>query len=347
MNNKSITVFTLLILLVAVGIFFNPFYRIKEGNQVVITRFGEVVKTEKNSGLHLKIPVIDQVIVYPKKILAWDGEKALLPTRENQLIWVDTTARWRIKNPEKFYAAVRTETKAFKNLDAVIDSSVRTVIANNSLSEAVRSTNFLVSFQRPERDNDKTDKADKSGEKGAAVQKKNGGTAAFEQNPVAGEDETEAGYVPIKRGREELSKEIQALVQKVVPQYGIEVLDVVIRRIRYSDALTESVESRMVAERNKFAQGIRADGEGQKEYWNGKLNNDVQRISSEAYEEAQRIKGKADAKAAKIYAEAYSRDPEFYTFWKSMESYKATLPDVKKVLTTDSDYFRYLYREKP
>ena len=99
----------------------------------------------------------------------------------------------------------------------------------------------------------------------------------------------------------------------------------------------------MIKDRNQVAQAYRSRGEGKKAEWLGKLENEKRSIASEAYRKSEEIKGAADAEAAAIYAQAYNKDPEFYTFWKSMESYKNNLKDYPATLSTSMDYFDYLY----
>jgi membrane protease subunit HflC len=143
-----------------------------------------------------------------------------------------------------------------------------------------------------------------------------------------------------------LSDEILVEAQQTTPQYGIELIDIVIRQIKYSDDLTESVYRRMIKERNQIAQAFRSDGEGRKASWIGQMERELRSIESGAYRKAEQIKGEADAKAAAIYAQAYRRNPEFYAFWKSIESYRKMLPEFNKTLTTDPNYFDYLYDKR-
>jgi membrane protease subunit HflC len=133
------------------------------------------------------------------------------------------------------------------------------------------------------------------------------------------------------------------LSRELTPEYGMEILDVQVRQIKYSDELTESVYNRMISERNQIAQAFRSFGEGKKAEWLGKLENEKRSILSAAYTESETIKGKADAEATQIYSETYSRDPGFFAFWRALESYKQTLPKFNKTLSTDMDYFRFLY----
>jgi membrane protease subunit HflC len=144
-------------------------------------------------------------------------------------------------------------------------------------------------------------------------------------------------------GRAALCRQMADDANKQLPEYGIELLDIVPRQIKYSDELTESVYNRMIKERNQVAQAYRSRGQGKKAEWLGKLENDKRTIQSEAYRISEETKGKADAEAARIYAQAYNQDPEFYSFWKSMESYKNTLGNFDATYSTNMDYFRYLY----
>jgi membrane protease subunit HflC len=155
--------------------------------------------------------------------------------------------------------------------------------------------------------------------------------------------EAEGSRDPIQRGRRQLAEEILARSRRMVPEYGIELIDVVTRQIRYSDELTQSVYARMIKERNQIAQRFRSEGEGRKAEWMGRMASERQTILSQAYARAETIRGQADAEASRIYAEAYSRDQSFFQFWRAIESYRSTIPALDKTLSTNMDYFRYLY----
>ncbi|OHE66690.1 MAG: HflC protein, partial [Treponema sp. GWB1_62_6] len=118
-----------------------PLYTLNEGELAVVVRLGQIVAVQEQAGLHFKSPFLDDVVKYPKRILSWDGERQRIPTKENQFIWVDTTARWRISDPLKFYESITSIENAYARLDDVIDSAVRTVIADNWLRETVRNSN--------------------------------------------------------------------------------------------------------------------------------------------------------------------------------------------------------------
>jgi membrane protease subunit HflC len=317
---KIITTSIIIIALAIVFVLMGPFYIINEGQQAVITRFGGIVNTHTQAGLYFKIPFIDQVIMYPKLILSLDGDSQRIPTKENQFIIVDTTSRWQISDPAKFYQSFKTLDNAYNKLSDIIDSSTRTVITQNRLSEIVRSSNII--NERNNTDDQSKDEETKEIESLVNVNTTN---------------------ESVQKGRNELCKIMTTEANKLVPEYGITLIDIVPRQIKYSDELTESVYNRMIKERNQIAQAYRSRGEGKKAEWMGKLENEKRKIESEAYKTAEEIKGSADAEAARIYANAYNKDPEFYNFWKSMESYKKTLKEYDATYSTNMDYFKYLY----
>jgi len=268
------------------------------------------------------MPFVDVVTTYPTKVMSLEGDSQRIPTRENQFIIVDTTSRWKITDPVKFYESVTSIESAYSRLSDVIDSAVRTVITSSSLNDVVRNSNLINELQHSE-----------NFALGADAQE-------VQLSQITGE---KVIYENITKGRSELSKNMADIASQKVPEFGIELLDIVLRQIKYSDELTESVYNRMIKERNQIAQTFRSTGEGKKAEWMGKLENERRTILSEAYNKAEVIKGEADALASRIYAESYSKDPEFYGFWKSIESYKKTLPNFDKVLSTDMEFFRYLY----
>ena len=296
-----------------------PFYIVNEGNQVVITRFGSIVDTHTDSGLYFKIPFLDKVTTYPKLVLSLDGDEQRIPTKENQFIIVDTTSRWRISDPAKFYQSLTNLDNAYNKLSDIIDSSCRTVITQNRLSEIVRSSNII---------NESSSNTDEENEEAKEI--------------VELVNESASNEI-VTKGRSELCRLMTVEANKLVPEYGIDLIDIVPRQIKYSDELTESVYNRMIKDRNQVAQAYRSLGEGKKAEWLGKLESDKRTIASEAYRKSEEIKGNADAEAAAIYSQAYNRDPEFYMFWKSMESYKANLKNYPATYSTDMDYFDYLY----
>lgn len=336
--NKGIRVLIPLIVILVLVVVLRPFFILPEGQQAVVTRFGAIVKVHTEAGLKLKAPMIDQVTRYSTKILSWDGEPQRMPTSENQFIRVDTTARWRIIDPALFYQRVNIMDRAYARLDDVIESAVRNVISQYPLTESVRSTNIILDSSAVILDF-QTDAIAEAAEAAEPLEEADGNTSDVENV----EDILQTAFVPIDVGREQLSGEMLTRSQPSMPEYGIELLDVVIRQIRYSDDLTQSVYDRMISERQKVAAGYRADGDGLKAEWLGRLNRDRDIKLTEAERQAARIRAEGDAQAARIYARAYNVDSEFYSFWMALESYRKVLPGKNKVLTTDMDYFRYLH----
>ena len=318
---KFLTWILVIVALFIIFLFMGPFYIIDEGNQVVVTRFGSIVNTHTDAGLHIKVPFLDKITTYPKLVLSLDGDAQRIPTKENQFIIVDTTSRWRISDPEKFYQSFTSLNNAYNKLSDIIDSSCRTVITQNRLSEIVRSSNII-------NENVNSESSETSTED---TQELNNLLTESNANET------------VTKGRSELCRLMTVEANKLVPEYGIDLIDIVPRQIKYSDELTESVYNRMIKDRNQVAQAYRSLGEGKKAEWLGKLESDKRTIASEAYRKSEEIKGNADAEAAAIYAAAYNKDPEFYAFWKSMESYKNNLKDYPATYSTNMDYFKYMY----
>ncbi|MDR0585021.1 MAG: protease modulator HflC [Treponema sp.] len=320
---KTLTVIIVIAVIIIGAVVAGPFYTIEEGEQAVIVRMGRLVGVITEAGLHVKIPFIDEVIRYPKRIMAWDGEQKSIPTKEKQYIWVDVTARWRIADPKKFYESIATIEAAYSKLGEVIDSEVKTVTAENYFRESVRNSNVIM-------------------ERAGAVDALGIGEE-IDPSLIQSSIQPDTSYEPIEKGRRRLAEEILDRSRRMVPEYGIELIDVVTRQIRYSDELTPSVYARMIKERNQIAQAIRSEGEGRKAALLGRMDNERMTIRSAAYNRSEAIRGTADAEASGIYADAYNRDRSFFDFWRAVESYRTTLPKFDKTLSTDMEYFRYLY----
>jgi len=325
-NKKLITTLVIVAIFLVVFILLGPFYILYEGQQSVVTRFGKIVDSEKDAGLKFKMPVVDSVIIYPKKIISWDGAAQRIPTKENQFIWVDTTARWTIADPAKYYETVNTVSNGISRLNDVLDSSIRTIISENYLNEAVRNTNKINKIKVEEQ-----------------VQALD---TPEDTETLRGLTETYIKQETINIGRDGLSQMMFDQAKQFTDAFGIELIDIVIRQIRYSDDLTESVYQRMIKERNQIAEAYRSYGRGQLAQWQGKTENEQKVILSAAYAKSETVKGIADAKAATIYAKSYEVDPEFFNLWRTLESYKKTIPSLDKILGTDMQYFNRIYGEK-
>ncbi len=324
-NKKLVTTLVIVAIFLVVFVLLGPFYILYEGQQSVVTRFGKIVDTQKDAGLKFKMPVVDTVVIYPKKIISWDGAAQRIPTKENQFIWVDTTARWKIADAAKYYETVNTVNNGLSRLNDVLDSSIRTIISENFLNESVRNTNKINNIKVEEQVQNLDNVED----------------AETLRNLTA----TQAKQETINIGRDGLSQMMFDQAKQFTDAFGIELIDIVVRQIRYSDDLTESVYQRMIKERNQIAEAYRSYGRGQLAQWQGKTQNEEKVILSEAYSKSETIKGIADAKAATIYANSYEVDPEFFELWRTLESYRKTIPTLDKILSTDMQYFNRIYGE--
>ncbi|MEM9424170.1 MAG: protease modulator HflC [Spirochaetota bacterium] len=324
---KMIT--AVLVLLFLVFIASKSFFVVNEGEQAVVTRFGRVLPEDYvAAGLKFKVPFIDVEHKYPKKLLSWDGQADLLPTSDDKRVLLDTTARWRIADPKVFYAKLADITDAFNKLDDIIDKRVRAVIGRYPMVEIVRADNEMIATTaRKEKEN--SDGLEDMGSEVLELSAKgqDQGSPAEMENAVS-------GIVEVSLGRLSLEREILKFSrQEINPtSLGIELVDVLIRQVQYPDNVAAKAYERMASERKKRAAQQRSRGEGQKAYWLGRLEKEKQTIIAQA-----------ESKAAAIFREAYDKDPEFYRFWRAMDSYGETLADMDKVLGTNMAYFDYLY----
>ncbi len=294
---------------VAILFVFTAAYVVDETEQVVVTQFGKVVGNPKTeSGLYFKIPFIQNATYFPKNLLEWDGDPGQIPTLDKTYIWVDTFARWRIVDPIKFFQTVNNTTSAQGRLDDIIDPAVRNLITENRLVETVRKSNREVDTYE-----------------------------------IGLEDIKQRPSFKIEIGRETITKNILEQAQPKLAKFGIELVDVKLKRINYVEQVRDSVYGRMIAERKQIAEKFRSEGQGEAKKILGEKERDLKRITSEAYKEAQILKGKADGESTRLYAEAYGIDPDFYSFVKTLEIYDDALgKDSSLLLSTDSEFFKYL-----
>ncbi len=159
------------------------------------------------------------------------------------------------------------------------------------------------------------------------------------QNVVVPWPNTQVQITIVKAGGERVD------AVKTTDSYGIQLIDVIIRQIKYSDDITQNVYRQMIKERNQIARAFRSDGEGEKAKWLGKMEKELKTIQSEAERKAKEIKAKADAEALEIRNKAYNRDAEFADYWMAMQQYEKLLPKMRKILTTDFEFFKYLYKK--
>jgi len=321
---KAAILILILIVVAAVGIgLLSAAFIVPEGRQAIITQFGKPVGDPiTEPGLHFKTPFIQDVRELDARVLNWDGYPNQIPTKDKKYILVDTTVRWRITDPLKFIRTVQNESGAKSRLDAILDALTRDTISNHNLVEAVRNTNNILDV---------------------IEERKNQPVA----EGVIVEEEVVGEIEKILVGREQLSDMIAGRAREELAGLGITVVDVQLRRIAYEKSVEQKVFQRMISERERIAEKIRSVGKGEQAKIQGKTSRDQQQIESEAYRRVQEIKGKAEAEAYRIYAEALGQDPEFYEFVRTLEAYdKALGRDTHFILSTDSDFLR-LFKEGP
>jgi membrane protease subunit HflC len=285
------------------------FYTISETEQVILTQFGKPVGgVITTPGLHMKTPFIQVVHRFDKRWLEFDGDANEIPTKDKKYIWVDTYARWRIKDTLLFFLSVRDERGGQSRLDDIVDGATRNAVASFDLIEIVRSSDRK--FQITE--------------------------------DLAGIGSSEA-MAKITSGREHIAKLILDKAAAITPQFGIELVDVRFKRINYIDTVQQKVFDRMISERKRIAERSRSEGQGRAAEIRGEKERDMLAASSVGYKTAQQIKGEADAKATTLYARAYSKDPDLYQFMKALETLQAGLDSkATLILSTDSDLLKFL-----
>ncbi|MFW8602058.1 protease modulator HflC [Desulfobacterota bacterium M19] len=303
--NKIIKMVVVIVVLGLIATAWDGFFVLPEGRQAVVTQFGAPVgQPIVKAGLHFKTPFIQDVQYFDKRLLIWDGDPNQIPTKDKTFVYVDVSARWRISNALTFLQAVNNESRAQGVLDDIIGSTVRDVVNKHDLVEIIRSSDW--------------NPKDHLGPDGKPGPK-------------------------IIMGRDGMEKRIRDIVSKATPKYGIDVVDVMFKRVNYIESVRKKVYERMISERKRIAAEKRSLGEGQKAEILGRVGKELKTVTSAATEQAEEIKGRADAQAVTIYAAAYNRDPEFYAFSKTLQSYEKTMgKNTSLVISSDSPFFKYM-----
>jgi modulator of FtsH protease HflC len=300
----------LILVVVAAIVLLSSVYTLDQTEQAIVVQLGSPVGGAiTEPGLHFKLPVLQEVRRFDKRWLEYSGDANEIPTKDKKYIWVDTYARWRIVDPLRFYQAVGDERGGQSRLDDIIDGKTRDEVAKHNLIEIVRTTN---------REFEVTEELE--------------GIGAAE------------AMAKVQTGREKIAETIWKESAKMTPgELGIELMDVRFRRINYVESVQTKVFDRMISERKRIAERSRSEGQGRAAEIRGEKERDILKVTSEAYKQAEQLKGEADGKATAIYASAYGRDPDFYQFSRSMETLKKGLDkDTWLILSTDSELLKYL-----
>ena len=268
----------------------NTLYVISDFERGITTRFGEIIESDIESGIHYKLPFIDEVLRFDARILTVDAQPASFFTIEKKRLIVDSYAKWRISDVETYYRALKGNERTAENrLAKRINDGLRNQFGTRTLREVV------------------------SGE------------------------------------RDVLMKNItEDLNSTVLGSLGIEIVDVRVKRIDLPQEVSSQVFRRMTAERDKEAQELRSTGKEKAERIRASADRERTIEIANAYKDAEELRGEGDAKAAGIYAEAYQKDAEFYSFMRSLNAYKAAFSNKGDIMLIepDSQFFKYLKQKK-
>jgi len=282
MNSRQILIIIGLAVVLLLG--FSSFFTVDERELAIKFQLGKIVRADYQPGLHFKVPLINNVRKFDKRILTLDARPANYLTKEKKNVNVDFFVMWRIRDVVTYYKAMSgSERKAMERIYATINDGLRSEFGKRSIQE-------VISGERSEIMNTMTDEANR-----------------------------------------QLSK------------FGIAVVDVRVKRIDFSDTISDSVYRRMEAERLRVAKDFRSRGAEEAEKIRAKADKERTVLLAKAYKQAQTIRGEGDAKAAEIYAKSYKQDPEFFSFYRSLQAYRSSLggKDDVLVLEPDSDFFSY------
>jgi membrane protease subunit HflC len=283
MKNLSRLLVGLLTLLILLSL---STFTVDQREHAVVFRLGEIVSVKAEPGLYFKVPLVENVRFFEKRILTYDSTQPdRFITSEKKSVLVDSYIKWRINDPAKYYVSVNgDERQAERRLTQTVNDGLRAEFGKRTIQEVV------------------------SGE------------------------------------RSEIMNIIKERADSDSRQIGIEIIDVRIRRVDLPNEVSESVYQRMNAERKAVANELRSQGFAESEKIRADAEKQRDIIITDAYREAQMIKGQGDAKASRIYADTFSKNPEFYDFYRSLEAYRNSFDgkDDIMVLDANSDFFKYL-----
>jgi len=289
-------------------------YVIPEGQQAVVLQFGDPVRADTEAGLHFKLPFVQDVQRLEKRLLPWDGDPEPMVTLDKRSIFIDVWARWRIVDPMQFYVSVRTQRDGQQRLDEMVDSAVRDVIAKHRLIEAVRTTDNPLEYESEELMKDWSDRRER-----------------------------------VQTGRLEIEQSIRALASgegedDLRSNFGMELVDVRIKRINYEESVRQKVYDRMKSERMRIASLYESEAEEERNRILGNTKKELDEIEGDMEQRSAEIRGEADATVIKITAEAFGKSPEFFEFLRQLEAYQKTLgAGTRLILSTDNDFLSQIH----
>jgi modulator of FtsH protease HflC len=315
------SIFLIPLLLLGAILFAATAFVVNVAEQVIVTNLGRPIKTITAPGLYFKVPFVQDINRYDNRILEWDGKPLEMVTKDKIYVEVDTFARWRISDLDKFFIRLRDERSAESRLTDILASTTMSTVAQHEMIELIRTT--------PDR------------------------KIAPEALPevMEGQNASSGEFQPIKLGRVGVEAKILQMAKGPIAEYGVELIDIRFKRLNYDESVARKIHDRMISERRQIAERYRSEGAAMAARILGDRERDLQKIQSEGYKTVQTIQGEADAKATEIYAKAFNQSPEaaeFYGFQKSLETYERGMPAQTTLLfSTDSDIFKYLKSPAP
>ena len=298
-----------IVIIVALVVLRQSLYIVDVTEQVIILRFGEVVNTRTDPGINVKLPFVDTVVRLDRRILRIDAPPVSMPDQDKENLVIDIYARYRITDPVQFRKTLQTENTARSRLGDIVTSTLRDRVALRDRTEII----------------------------GAKPQVDDLG------NPIV-----DAEGLPLVEGQETRTRildEVLAAVREATQRdnFGIEMIDVRIKRADFPEAVTNSIYTRMRAERNRIAAGFRAEGEEEERKIRATTDRDRDVLLAEAERESNKRRGEGEAQAISILAEALQRDPELFSFLRSLESYQRIIQGQDTIiLSSDAPLFKYL-----
>ncbi len=315
----------------------NAFFTVQEWEQALILQFGDIIGDPvTRAGLHVKIPFIQNVERFEKRLLRWDGQETSTITRDRKTVVVDVTARWRISDARRFREAVREQKYAGSRLNGIIEGALKDEIAKYDLYEVVRSSNLILSDFEDQRAVGGTPNGMALPPVAELVSALSGG-----ETPALQKDESGR----LLAGRPAVLAGILTEARKRLEQVniGIHLEDLLIKQLNYSAEIESNVYAQMNAELQKISAGFRSAGRQRAEERLGEMEKEIATILSRAQEQSERVRGEAEAVSIGIYAEAFNQDPEFYAFLRTLQAYGQTLRDnTTLVLGADSPLYQGL-----
>ena len=300
-----------IVIIVALVLLRQALYVVDETEQVIILRFGEVVGTRTDPGLNVKAPFVDTVVRLDKRILRIDAPPVSMPDQDKENLVIDIYARYRITDPVQFRKTLQTESNARSRLGDIVTSTLRDRVALRDRTDII----------------------------GAKPQVDETGAPVFDAEglPLVEGQETRTEIL------DEVLREVRVNIER--DNFGIDMIDVRIKRADFPEAVTQSIFTRMRAERNRIAQRFRAQGEEEDRKIRADTDRERDVILAGAEEESNRIRGEGEAEAISILAEALNRDPELFAFLRSLESYQRIIRQQDTIiLSSDAPLFDYLAR---